>query len=88
MLIRNSAQWIHGPPKILVKLINRLFLPFIALEHLAEAAASCAPSFNLEGSVHGAGCRKQDVIEGSLDYLKLLPECSLYNHYGHRRVTL
>ncbi|HEX2520598.1 MAG TPA: amino acid adenylation domain-containing protein, partial [Terriglobia bacterium] len=63
------------------KRINRLFLPFIALEHLAEAAASnnVLPSSLKE--VYTAG--EQLIITPKiLGLFEKLPECSLHNHYG------
>ena len=61
--------------------INRLFLPFIALEHLAEAAASCEVLPSTLKEVYTAG--EQLIITPKiLRLFEKLPGCSLHNHYG------
>ena len=61
--------------------INRLFLPFIALEQLAEAAASCDILPSALREVYTAG--EQLIITPKiLELFERLPECSLHNHYG------
>ena len=63
------------------KRINRLFLPFIALEHLAETAAYCEVLPSALKEVYTAG--EQLIITPKiLGLLEKLPECSLHNHYG------
>ena len=61
--------------------INRLFLPFIALEQLAEAAASCEVLPSALREVYTAG--EQLIITPKiLGLFEKLPGCSLHNHYG------
>ena len=61
--------------------ITRLFLPFIALEHLAEAAASCNVLPSALREVYTAG--EQLIITPHIHSLfERLPRCSLHNHYG------
>jgi amino acid adenylation domain-containing protein len=61
--------------------IERLYLPYVALQHLAEAV----------GHAHGATCRLRDVITAG-EQLRITPAiqrffaslngCRLHNHYG------
>ena len=63
------------------KRITRLFLPFIALEHLAEAAASCDLLPATLREVYTAG-EQLIVTPNIIGLFEKLPGCSLHNHYG------
>ena len=63
--------------------IERLFLPFVALDALAEAAAGCAPG-DLPVSLRqvitaGEQLRSTPAL---LSLFARLPDCELHNHYG------
>ena len=61
--------------------IARLFLPFIALQHLAEMAQE---EENLPGhllEIVTAGEQLQ-VTRQLIAFFRRMPQCSLYNHYG------
>ena len=62
------------------KRINRLFLPFIALEHMAEAASCDVLPLTLR-EVYTAG-EQLIITPHILGLFEKLPECSLHNHYG------
>ncbi|OLP20470.1 non-ribosomal peptide synthetase [Leptolyngbya sp. 'hensonii'] len=61
--------------------IERLFLPFIGLQHLAEVADSrgIAPASLRE--VITAGEQLQ-ITRSIANWFSQLPDCTLYNHYG------
>jgi amino acid adenylation domain-containing protein len=61
--------------------IGRLFLPFVALQHLAEAAQPRAdlPDTLLEVVTAGEQLRTTRQVK---DFFRRMPRCKLYNHYG------
>ena len=61
--------------------IARLFLPFVALQHLAEAAQQQAdlPDTLLEVVTAGEQLR---ITRQVRDFFQRMPRCKLYNHYG------
>jgi amino acid adenylation domain-containing protein len=61
--------------------IGRLFLPFVALQHLAEAAQQQAdlPETLLEVVTAGEQLR---ITRQVRDFFQRMPRCKLYNHYG------
>ncbi|HEX7735374.1 MAG TPA: amino acid adenylation domain-containing protein, partial [Ktedonobacteraceae bacterium] len=61
--------------------IERIFLPFVALEHLAltSAARKLLPTTLREIITAGEQLQATEAI---VNFLRHLQECSLYNHYG------
>ena len=61
--------------------IARLFLPFVALQHLSEMAQDeeTLPNHLLEVVTAGEQLR---VTRQLADFFRRMPQCSLYNHYG------
>ncbi|MBO9998896.1 MAG: amino acid adenylation domain-containing protein [Cyanobacteria bacterium SID2] len=61
--------------------IDRLFLPFVALQHLAEVAEAegIAPTNLREVITAGEQLRITSAIA---NWFNQLPNCTLYNHYG------
>ncbi|WP_242045553.1 MULTISPECIES: non-ribosomal peptide synthetase family protein [unclassified Calothrix] len=61
--------------------IERLFVPFVALQHLADVAASrgIAPASLREVITAGEQLR---ITEAICNWFNQLPNCTLYNHYG------
>ncbi|NEO88371.1 MAG: amino acid adenylation domain-containing protein [Spirulina sp. SIO3F2] len=61
--------------------INRLFLPFVALNHLADAIAASGqvPSQLQEVITAGEQLR---ITEAIADWFRQAPDCTLSNHYG------
>ncbi|MGI4751305.1 MAG: amino acid adenylation domain-containing protein [Janthinobacterium lividum] len=61
--------------------INRLFLPFVALQYLAEAAVSSKlfPQSLVEIQTAGEQLKITPQIR---KFFKALPGCKLFNHYG------
>lgn len=61
--------------------ISRLFLPFVALQHLSEAAVQMAdlPDKLLEVVTAGEQLR---ITRQLRNFFGRVPQCKLYNHYG------
>ncbi|MCY0989399.1 amino acid adenylation domain-containing protein [Nannocystis sp. ILAH1] len=60
--------------------VERLFLPFVFLQHLAEAASSERPPATLLDVVTAGEQLK--ISPAIRDLFARLPHCSLHNHYG------
>lgn len=61
--------------------IERLFLPFIALQHLAEVAVNGKMFPNCLKDIITAGEQLQ-ITRAIHQFFSKLPECKLHNHYG------
>ena len=61
--------------------IERLFLPFIALQHLAEIAEDCGIAPASLREVVTAGEQLQ-ITRSISNWFSQLSNCTLYNHYG------
>ncbi|MGH9904174.1 MAG: non-ribosomal peptide synthetase, partial [Pyrinomonadaceae bacterium] len=61
--------------------IDRLFLPFVALQHLAEQADGCEPVPASLHEVITAG-EQLRITPQVARFFDRLPECTLHNHYG------
>ena len=63
------------------KQINRIFLPFVALQQLAEAFAA-EPDMNLQLRELITAGEQLQTTPPIVALFKRLPNCRLYNHYG------
>jgi amino acid adenylation domain-containing protein len=61
--------------------IARLFLPFVALQHLAEAAQQDEDIPDNLREVVTAG-EQLRITRQLIDFFRRIPHCKLYNHYG------
>jgi amino acid adenylation domain-containing protein/non-ribosomal peptide synthase protein (TIGR01720 family) len=61
--------------------IERLFLPFVALQGLAEAGAGAAPALIALRQVVTAG-EQLRITPEIVRFFEVLPGCRLFNHYG------
>ncbi|WP_340608593.1 non-ribosomal peptide synthetase [Xenorhabdus bharatensis] len=62
------------------KQVNRIFLPYVALQHLAEAAGSSKDDFSCLTHIITAG--EQLRITPAIQHLVQRAGCQLHNHYG------
>lgn len=63
------------------KKINRIFLPFIALQHLAESAAQLESKLDTLHEVITAGEQLQ-TTPAIIKFFTINNHCTLWNHYG------
>jgi len=61
--------------------INRLFLPFIALQHICDVAAKFKEDLSCLSEVITAG-EQLKTTKSISTFFKKYSSCSLYNHYG------
>ncbi|MGI4792363.1 MAG: amino acid adenylation domain-containing protein [Janthinobacterium lividum] len=61
--------------------VQRLFLPFVALQQLAEAAANQPGSLSALREVITAG-EQLKITPAIRSFFERLPRCTLHNHYG------
>uniref|UniRef100_UPI0011AB338B non-ribosomal peptide synthetase n=1 Tax=Xenorhabdus miraniensis TaxID=351674 RepID=UPI0011AB338B len=63
------------------KQIDRLFLPYIALQHLAEASSSIEGDFTCLANIVTAG-EQLRITPAIRHFLQRAGSCQLHNHYG------
>jgi amino acid adenylation domain-containing protein len=63
------------------KSINRIFLPFVALQSLCELSKKTNADLSSLHEVITAGEQLQ-VTPAIIDFFNRIPHCKLYNHYG------
>ncbi|OTA16216.1 Amino acid adenylation [Xenorhabdus vietnamensis] len=63
------------------KQVNRIFLPYIALQHLAEAAVHCEGDFSCLAHIVTAG-EQLRITPAIQRFLQRAGNCRLHNHYG------
>lgn len=61
--------------------IQRIFLPFVALQSLCELSKKTAANLSSLQEVITAGEQLQ-VTPAIIDFFERIPHCKLYNHYG------
>lgn len=61
--------------------INRIFLPFVALQSLCELSKKSTADLSSLQEVITAGEQLQ-VTPAIIDFFNRIPHCKLYNHYG------
>ena len=77
--VRRDAKALLG--LLLEEAVERLFLPFVALQYLAEATNGSGLTPTSLREIICAGEQLQ-MTPAITDFFKKLPQCSLHNHYG------